>query len=317
MKVEPFKPAWWLPSPHAQTLWPNLWRKVDTEYRRQRLELPDGDFIDLDWGGAVEGPIIVLFHGLEGSSRSAYARGLTRYLGQAGYQVIVSHARGCSGEPNRLRRRYHAGDTGDIATVCQWLADQYPQHTRFAVGVSLGGNALLKYLAEQGDAAPLRAAVAISVPFELSACADRLRQGTSRIYLRALMQRMRRAVLAKHHHDAMGLDIDKILAAKDFWEFDNLYTAPLHGFRDVHDYYSQASCRQYLGAIQTPTLILHAEDDPFLNADVIPKPSELSHSAHLALQNKGGHVGFVYGRPGRPRFWLEESCRQYFDTALV
>lgn len=304
-----FQPAWWLPGPHAQTLWPVLGRRrPPLTLRRERLELADGDFLDLDWTPGTHGPVTLVLHGLEGSSASHYARGVLAALTQRGWRGVVMHFRGCSGQHNRLARRYCAADTADMAYVVDCLHQREPDTPLAAVGYSLGGNALLKWLGEAGTALPLCAAVAVSVPFLLDATAQRLGRGFSRLYQAYLLRALKRSYRDKFRQRTDGpLPLDQLAALRDFYAFDDRITAPLHGFADARDYYARASCRPFLRHIRVPTLILHALDDPFMFPAVVPDTGELSASVRLELSRQGGHVGFVGGRwPWAAEYWLEQ-----------
>lgn len=313
-----FQPAWWLPGPHLQTLWPRLRRGRDTPYiRRERLELPDGDFLDLDWTAGDGRPRVLLLHGLEGSSSSPYAVGLGRALAGAGMQVVVMHFRGCSGEANRLARGYHSGDSADAAFVAGTLRQRAPATPLGAVGVSLGGNALLKWLGETGGNNPLDAAAAVSVPFDLARSVARLQQGLSRLYQRSLLRQMRRSLRRKAERLGRWPATVPERALTDFRTFDEHVTAPLNGFAGADDYYRRASCRPLLAGVGRPTLILHARDDPFVPPDAIPGENELAPAVCLELSRRGGHVGFVAGRvPGRPVYWLEQRLTAFFADQL-
>ncbi len=313
-----FRPAWWLPGPHLQTLMPNLLRRSPRRgLRRERLELGDGDFLDLDWAGPPSGPLVLVLHGLEGSIRSPYAAGIVNTLAAAGYRVVLMHFRGCSGEPNRLPRSYHSGETGDLDTVVRELKRRHPERMFFALGYSLGGNALLKWLGEKGADAPVDAAIAVSVPFDLSQAGHRLKRGFSRVYQWHLLGRLRRSVRRKAQRMELPITVDKLDAMRTFRQFDDQVTAPLHGFQDAEDYYGRCSSRQFLATIAVPTLIIHALDDPFMTRQAVPTDSELSPSVTLELSDAGGHVGFVYGAfPWQPRYWLEERIRAEFDRCL-
>jgi len=315
----PFRPAWWLRGGHRQTLWAALARRTfPLDLRRQRLDLPDGDFIDLDWhepdNTPHRTPIVVILHGLEGSSASPHIRGMIRALARHGLRSVVAHFRGCSGEPNRLPRGYHSGDTQHLQLTLDALrrddpaTPDSPAAPLLALGYSLGGNVLLKFLGERGDDHPLRAAVAVSVPFDLAACASHMQRGLSRIYLRHLTRRMQRSLLAKMRRTPLNLPLAEADVPKldSFWKFDDAVTAPAHGFASAAEYYRQSSCRQYLRRITTPTLILHARDDPFMPPCVIPSHADLSDTVTLAVSDRGGHVGFIEGpTPLAPRYWLE------------
>lgn len=314
----PFKAAWWCRSPHLQTIFPNRLRpRPRLPLRRERIELPDGDFLDIDWSLANKGPIVLLLHGLQGSSRSHYARGLGRSFERAGWRTAVMHFRGCSGEPNRLARSYHSGDTGDVAYVARLLQQRYPRTLLAAVGVSLGGNVLLKWLGETGNANPLAAAVAVSVPFLLNRAADRLETGFARVYQWELLFALCRALKVKRRRVSVPLAIEKLSRLKTIRNFDDHVTAPLHGFRDSAHYYTESSSRQLLSTIRVPTLMIQARDDPFMTPDVIPDPTELSSSTRLEVYPHGGHVGFVGGIwPWLPRYYLEERVPEFLRTFL-
>ncbi|MEK7322712.1 MAG: hydrolase [Pseudomonadota bacterium] len=312
-----FKPAWWLPGGHVQTLWPALLRRtISPVTRRERVELPDGDFIDVDWAGEA-GPIVIVLHGLGGSLDSHYARGILRAVAARGWRGALMHFRGCGGEPNRLLRGYHAGDTGDLASFVALLRQREPHTPLTAVGYSLGGNVLLKWLGEQGDDSPLAAAAAVSVPFDLGAATARMRQGFSRIYDQRLLRCLQDALTRKSAVMDLPWDAAAIAAIATLREFDERITAPLHGFRDAEDYYDRASCRSYLPRINTPTLIVHAADDPFMPLSVVPLAHQFSATTCLELSPSGGHVGFVSGAPWAPRYWLEARIPEYLSLKLT
>lgn len=301
-----FRPAWWLPGPHLQTLYPSLFRPPQPPpVERQQLELPDGDFLHLDWTRPQPGPLVLVLHGLEGSIQSHYAAGILGALAGAGLQAVLMHFRGCSGEPNRLLRSYHSGETGDIGYVVEQLVACDPQRPIVVIGYSLGGNALLKWLGETGDKAPVATAIAVSVPFDLSRAAARLDAGLSRIYQRHLINKLHRSVRAKAACMDYPVSSRELARLRSFRIFDDRLTAPIHGFRNADHYYQESSCGQYLQGIERPTLILHSRDDPFLPARAIPTESQLSPSVTLELSDHGGHVGFVDGTPAKPGFWLE------------
>ena len=313
-----FKPAWWCRNPHLQTLWPVFFRRhLHPPLRRERLELPDGDFVDLDWTVNDGGPIVVLFHGLEGSARSHYARGMLSALPPRGFRGVLMHFRSCSGEPNRLARAYHSGDTGDIDFIIRTLKAREPGTPLAAIGYSLGGNALLKWLAEQGKAAPVQCAAAVSVPFLLHDSVTRMNRGFSRIYQWKLVRDLKRSILRKTPGLALPVAASEIPPMRDFFEFDDRITAPLHGFRGALHYYTESSSRQFLARIRTPTLIVHAADDPFMPKSVIPSASELSDAIEFDLSHHGGHVGFVSGlNPLRPQYWLERRIPEWLLPRL-
>lgn len=301
-----FEPPFWLAHRHLQTILPNAIRRRprDLALRRERVELPDGDFVDVDWIGPAGAPTVVVLHGLEGSIESPYAASLMRSLAAAGLRGALLHFRGCSGEPNRLPRAYHSGDTAHLEHFLGLLATREPGVPRAAVGYSLGGNALLKWLGETGDATRLMAAFAVSVPFELARCADAMDRGFSRIYQRQLIARMQRNARTKARA-VPGYPTYPDREVRNFRLFDDRLTAPLHGFRGADDYYARCSSRRFLRGIRTPTLILHAADDPFMDPGVVPTAAELAPEVTLELAERGGHVGFIAGPWWRPHRWVD------------
>lgn len=312
-----FRPAWWLRNAHLQTLWPFLFRPPALPTpQRQRLETPDGDFIDLAWFGSQDGPRVLLLHGLEGGIDSHYIRRTVHTLNSAGYRSCVLQFRGCSGEPNRLARSYHSGDSADLDFVLAQLAQA--DLSPFAlVGFSLGGNVLLKWLGESTGThtsrRSIRCAMAVSVPFQLNDAANRMSRGPSRLYQNHLLGSLRAKCREKfrHHPSPTRVPLKQL---NSFRLFDDQITAPLHGFADVEDYYERASCGQYLPRIDTPTLILHALDDPFMFAHTPPDAHSLPACVQLELTRRGGHVGFVSGAvPWRTRNWFVERLLDWLD----
>ena len=315
VKNSDFNPAWWLPGPHLQTLWPVLsGSKKTPTLLRERLELPDGDFIDVDWVNAhLDTPIVVILHGLEGSCHSPYARDMLYTLQHLGFRAVFMYFRGCSGEINRMPRYYHSGDTEDLAWLIQRLQKQYPNVPLTAIGYSLGGNVLLKWLGETEANNPLQCAVAVSVPMLLHKSADRMRNGFSRFYQWYLIMQLKQKLKQKQIQRGIHTNVD-MEELKDFWSFDDKITAPLHGFKSAEDYYKKSSSRQYLKTIAVPTLILHAKDDPFTDDTVIPNENELSSAVTLELSAKGGHIGFISGTiPGRGQPWLSQRILQFIE----
>ena len=300
-----------------QTLWPHVARRVSRPpLQRERLALADGDFLDCDWlvSGRSNAPLLLILHGLEGSSDSIYVRGLLSVCKTRGWRAVVAHFRGCSGEPNRKARSYHCAATDDLDAIVTYLQER--TDTLAAVGYSLGGAVLLNWLAARGEGAPLHRAAAVSVPYDLHGAARRLDQGFSRVYqwglLRAVKQSLRRKI-ARYGIPALP----SLAELNTFRRFDDAVTAPLHGFRDVDDYYTQASPLPKLRAIRVPTLLLHAADDPFVGDGRAPEPADLPACVRLETAAHGGHVGFVYGRhPWAARYWLDERLAAFFSTTL-
>lgn len=309
-----FTPPRWLRNRHLQTILPNLpfAGRIPLDLRTEVLELPDGDFLRLEWLDA-DGPIVVMLHGLEGSSRSPYARSMMRELHAAGMRCVLMSFRGCGGVPNRLARSYHAGDTADLAHLLAVIGSRWPGVPVAALGYSLGGNVLLKYLGERGDDARVATAVAVSVPFDLTEASAAMSTGIARLYRWLLLRRLKDSVRRKFSVRTAPFDLTRGLAATDFETFDDCVTAPLHGFADVADYYRKSSSRQFLEHIRVPTLILHAADDPFMTRAVIPREDELSDAITFELSEYGGHVGFLTGEaPWNLRCWLVERIVGHF-----
>lgn len=315
MEPVEFEPAWWLPGPHLPTLWSALARRRSpVSVRQERLELADGDFIDLCWVGSSKGPIVVVLHGLEGSCRSKYAAAILEQIGRRDWGGVLMQFRGCSGEPNRRDRSYHSGDTGDLEFLLTTLTKRYPNRQIMAIGYSLGGNVLLKYLGQSTSDPKLVAAAAISVPFDLAAAANRLNRGLSKLYQHHLVRSLQEKVRAKFAERPAPVPLDGLEKWNDFWSFDNNVTAPLHGFANADEYYTRSSCRQYLRTITIPTLVIHAADDPFLSVNAIPESDELSATTELIVTTRGGHVGFVGGRnPFNPRYWIDDRLMAWFE----
>jgi predicted alpha/beta-fold hydrolase len=324
IKQSSFKPAWWLFNRHAQTIYPTLTRTIEAPVNRmERLELHDGDFIDLAWaekGLAPTSPLVIILHGLGGNIHSKYAAGLMYAFNQRGWRAVLMHFRGASNEPNRLPRAYHSGETGDLDLLLRTLADREPNTKKAVVGFSLGGNVLLKWLGEQGTQALVETAVAVSVPFKLRIIADQINRGFSRCYQNYLLKKLRTVFARKweKYQNPLNLSASDLEKINCFWTFDEKITAPLHGFAHVHDYYRQSSSIHYLQKIATPTLVLHALDDPFMTPEILPNEEELSPAVTLEVSQRGGHVGFITGNTlGKPVYWLEqripEHLLSYFD----
>jgi uncharacterized protein len=324
-----FKPAWWLNNRHLQTLYPALMRKTPPPYglRRERLITPDNDFIDIDWYGKGRQPLIILLHGLTGSSQSGYIKGLQLTLLAQGFRSVALNFRGCSGEYNHSARCYHSGETEDIHFLYQTLRQREPDTPFAVVGFSLGGNVLLKWLGEQGSKLSLFAAVAVSVPLVLSTCATKLDKGFSKIYRENLLRELKHHVQAKQRHlEKLGKlqeagkieQLGDLSRIKSFWQYDDWVVARLHGFKNVQDYYQRSSSRQFLKSIAIPTLVIQSLDDPFMTEAVLPDLNELSSSVHLEITQGGGHVGFVAGEnPFKPAYWLEQRIPEFLATNLT
>lgn len=292
-----------LTNPHVQTVGGYVMRpKTALPWQRERVELPDGDFVDVDhvpsqrgsWGRHA-----LLLHGLEGSSASGYIQVLGGLLAARGLAVHVLNFRGCSGTPNRLPRSYHAGDTADLAEVLSRLQSRQPHAEWVAAGFSLGGNVLLKFLGERGTAAPLSRAAAVSVPFDLGASADALARGVAQVYGRHLLRSLQEKLARRRHALAGRCDLERGLRAHSFREFDDAVTGPLHGFGDAQTYFERCSSARFVSAIRVPTLVVQATDDPFVPGHTTPwAEARVSGHVRLDVTPWGGHVGFVRPRTG-------------------
>lgn len=314
-----FKPAWWCQNRHLQSMYSTFLRKpIVIETTKEQFDLPDGDFVDLIWTKKVEtGPIVILLHGLEGTIKSPYVSGILKTVVEHDLQGVLMHFRGCSGRHNRLDRSYHSGDTGDIHELITALKRLYPNRDIVVIGVSLGGNALIKYLGEQGKNSLVKAAIAISPPFDLANCAEELKTGASKIYQRYLISSLTKKMRDKFKGRSAPVDLKKLDEWNDFFLFDHNVTAPIHGFESVDDYYTKSSCKQFIKYISTPTLIIHSKDDPFMNETALPTEDEIPESVTLELSEKGGHVGFVYGNmPFNTKYWSEKRIADFFKTKL-
>lgn len=318
-----FSPPWWARNPHIQTILPVLTKVDRPQLERERLELNDGDFIDLDWQGKpkLKQAIIIVVHGLEGSSSSHYARRILAACKEQQLCAVVHHHRSCSGELNRLVRGYHSGDTQDIQQTLIQLKQRYPESPLLAVGYSLGGNVLVKYQGELQEKSLLERAVAVSAPLHLAACAKRLEKGFSKVYQSYLIRQLQEKMLGKVSTPAlqplMPIGKAEIEQLTTFYAFDDKITAPLHGFKGVDDYYHRASGLPYLSQIQKPTLVIHAKDDPFMTHAVIPTQEQLAEQVEYELHDNGGHVGFIEGgSPWRPRYYIENRILSFLTSHI-
>ncbi|USD65517.1 hydrolase [Vibrio sp. SCSIO 43136] len=309
-----------LKNPHVQTLLPRMLRRRALFHPvTERLELPDGDFVDLAWSespkAAQNKPVFVLFHGLEGSFDSPYANGLMRAFAKQGWLSVMMHFRGCSGEPNRKARAYHSGETQDARYFLEQLDKRFPTQDKVAVGVSLGGNMLVNYLAEYKHQPLLSAATVVSAPLDLAACAERIEQGFSKVYREYLLGSLKRNAIRKLPLINQELSVNElhITKLKRLIDFDELLTSRLHGFDGANDYYQQCSGLQRLKEVSVPLQVIHAKDDPFMTEAVIPRFALPDHIEYQLL-DRGGHVGFVTGTLWQPRLWLEEALPAYYAS---
>jgi predicted alpha/beta-fold hydrolase len=308
--MQAFRAPWWLPGGHAQTIWAaKLARHAPQpapppRWQRERWTTPDSDFIEvdtLDAPAAANAPLLVLFHGLEGSSASHYAQAFAHWARDAGVRLVVPHFRGCSGPLNLGPRAYHSGDFEEIGWILGRLRSRSTTPLQ-AVGISLGGNALMRWAQEAGASAAATAGAVVSVcsPLDLAASGQAIGRGFNRqVYTRMFLQTMKPKALAKLAQHPGLFDRDALLAARDLYQFDNLFTAPLHGFKNTEDYWARASARPHLGRIRIPALVINARNDPFVPAASLPGPADATRWVTLWQPAHGGHVGFPQGRfPG-------------------
>jgi predicted alpha/beta-fold hydrolase len=324
-----YTPAWWVPGAHLQTLWGKLVRRPPVvPTRAERWTTPDDDEIEIRRldapNDAEEGtPRLLVLHGLEGTIRSHYLRGVLDQARQRGWAADVLIFRGCNGEINRAPRLYHSGETTDLDFVVRRLVAENPTQPLVATGFSLGGNVLLKWLGEQGESVPeqFRAAAAVSVPYDLERGSRHIERGFSRVYTRHFLRTLREKALAKLARHPNLFDEGRLRDARTLFEFDEAVTAPVHGFESARDYYSRSSARHFLAGIRRPTLLLGALDDPFLPREVAHDVAILSESNELLtveFHDRGGHVGFVSGRvPWRPHYHAEERVLEYLGQHLA
>jgi hypothetical protein len=307
----------WLPGGHMQTLYAYYFRRAPAyTYRRERWETPDGDFIDLDWLSQPDSSkLVVLFHGLEGCSSSHYAVSIMNELQRSGWSGVMPHFRGCGGTANRLKRAYHSGDSVEVDWILRRLKKNSADARLYAVGVSLGGNVLLKWLGEQGvgASAVVARAAAVSTPFDLELAARRLDSGINRLmYTRHFLRTLKRKALDKVLTHGLDLDRRAMRTAARFSDFDEIYTAPVHGFQSARQYWKDSSSKPWLHEIRVPTLFINARNDPFFPGEALPSRADVSAAVTLEYPATGGHVGFVSGRfPGRFD-WLAPRILSFF-----
>lgn len=323
-----YTPAWWVPGAHLQTLWGKLVRRAPrVATRGERWATPDGDTLEIrrldpPTGAPSHVPRLLILHGLEGTIRSHYILGLLDQARRRGWAADVLIFRGCNGEIPRAPRFYHSGETTDLDLVVRRLVREHPVQPLVLVGVSLGGNVLLKWLGERGSEVPgsVRAAAAVSVPYDLERGSRQIERGFSRLYTFHFLRTLRRKALAKLAEEPGLFAEEPLRAARTLTDFDDAVTAPLHGFESARDYYERSSARHYLEGIRRPTLLLSAFDDPFLPREVLNDVAELASLNPFLLTEfhwHGGHVGFVGGRvPWRPKYYAEERVGQFLEGEL-
>ena len=309
-----FKPAWWLPNGHFQTLWSLFFRiKPKIELNFEKLELEDNDFLELAWTKNDAKNIVLITHGIVGSYDSVYIKGILKALIKNNLKAVVMNFRGSGNETNRLPRSYNAGDSNDLYQTIKFIRKKEPKSNLFLLGYSLGANVLLKLLGEKNNL-PVKAAIAVSPPFDLNKSSLMMARGFSKIYRSYITKRLKDYIKKKNN---LNLDLSRLNKIKTIKEFDDYITAPLNGFRNVEDYYSKTSCNNFIKNIRVQTLIIHSKDDPLIHPDSIPNEKNLSSKVTLEISQKGGHVGFISGNAlFFPIYWSEKRISEYLSSLL-
>jgi len=322
-----FKPSFGLKNPHVQTLYSSIFTRCPwgkklpkIDFYIEKFIFSDGDFTECFWYSKPDKenkrPIVILFHGLTGSYKSPYIQGVMTTLEKNSFRTVLMHFRGCSGKMNTLARSYHSGETEDAKEFINHLNKEYSHVKLFAVGYSIGGNMLLKLLGEVKESSKISGAVSVSAPMQLNICADKINSGLSKFYQYILMKNLKLSLEEKYsYHDMtsiINIDKNEVKKLKTFWEFDDIYTAPVHGFTSVNDYYEKSSSKQFLKDITTNTLVIHSIDDPFMTPEILPLQDEISSKVKLEIYQYGGHVGFISGTILSPHYWLEDRIADYF-----
>jgi len=316
--VPPYRAPNWLAGGHAQTIWPYFVARPDVQYRRERVITPDGDFWDFDWSDAAAGnamaPLVVVFHGLEGGSGSHYARTLMTALALIGWRGVIPHFRGCSGEPNMKPRAYHSGDHEEVGAMLAAIRVRVGNDVAtYAVGVSLGGSALLNWLGRQGSLAAtlITAAASVSAPLDLTVAGVEIGRGLNQIYAWHFLDTLKPKGRVMARRFPGLLDETRLRHVRTMYDFDDVVTAPLHGFTGTADYWRRASSKPWLPHVAVPTLVLNAKNDPFIPPSSLPGPADVSREVVLEQPAEGGHAGFLEGSfPGR-HTWLPRRLLQF------
>ena len=311
-----YNPKYFFRSKHFNTVYRTLFHNFTIAYKRKRLELQDGDFIDLDFSSVNSNQIVIVLHGLEGSANSNYVKSVTHVLNKNNYDVVALNFRGCSGEPNRLLSSYHSGKTDDVISVIHFLEENYHYKSYNLIGFSLGGNVTLKYLGEMGNqiSPKVKSAATISVPCDLKGSSESIAKFWNRLYMQRFLISLKKKShikLKQFPESFLGKEvIDKV---KNFYDFDNMYTAPAHGFVSAFDYWEKSSSKQFIEGIKVPTLLITAGDDPFLSSSCIPvQEAKNNKNFLLEITKHGGHVGFNGNFSQSSGLWLENRIVEFF-----
>ena len=307
---------------HLQTIIPGLYRKVPgVHYHRERITTSDGDFLDLDWSKTRSGSdkLVILSHGLEGDAGRPYIKGMVKTMNQAGFDALAWNFRSCSGEPNKLLISYHMGASDDLQQVVDYALQRKEYQEIYLVGFSMGGNITLKYVGQYPEQVPMQVtkAVAFSVPCHISSASAKMAQFENRLYMQRFLKSLRKKLQAKSSLMPATMTLDNYHRLRTFPEFDDMYTAPIHGFKDAHDYYTQSSSKQYLATIRIPTLLVNAQNDPFLSPECFPvAEAQANPNFYLEMPLHGGHVGFVENYR-QNKYYSERRALDFFTKTLL
>lgn len=316
--VSTYQPSMAFRSKHLNTIYRTLFHRININFERKRMETSDGDFMDIDFSKTGSSKLMVIIHGLEGSSSSKYVTALSHISNQQGFDVAAINLRGCSGETNRNLYSYHSGKTDDLAEILAFLDHTESYESYCIVGYSLGGNLLLKYLGEERSdySSKLKAGIGVSVPCDLKGSSESIAKFWNMVYMQRFLISLKKKTLLKiEQFPDMDLNKEAILNSKNFLDFDNYFTAPVNGFADAEDYWKRNSCKQFLDGIKIPSLLITSLDDPFLSASCIPlKEAKANKYFHLEVTNYGGHVGYNSNFENGSGFWLETRIIEYFET---
>jgi predicted alpha/beta-fold hydrolase len=318
IKASSYEPTLAFKSRHFNTIYRTLFHKINVVFERKRMETSDGDFMDIDFSKTGSSKLIIIIHGLEGSSSSKYVTAMSHISNERGYDVAAVNLRGCSGETNRNLYSYHSGKTDDLAEIINYLDHSTDYDSYHIVGYSLGGNLLLKYLGEQrGDySSKLKSGIGISVPCDLKGSSETIAKFWNMVYMQRFLISLKKKTLVKiEQFPDLGLNKEAILNSKNFLDFDNYFTAPVNGFTDAEDYWEKNSCKQFLAGIKTPSLLITSVDDPFLSTSCIPlQEAKDNDFFHLEVTDYGGHVGYNSNFENGSGFWLESRIIDYVET---
>lgn len=315
--INGYQPSLWFRNAHLNTIHRTLFHSFDLSYERRRMETTDGDFMDIDLLMKGSKKLVIAIHGLEGSSDSNYIRSLASYFSQASFDLACANLRGCSGVENRLLSAYHSGKTDDLDAIINFLQQQFDHEDIFLVGYSLGGNLILKYLGESWrSTTQIKGAATVSVPCDLKGSSEQIGKWKNKVYMERFLRSLKRKTLIKSKRfPEANIDVKAINKAKNFKQFDDLFTAPVHGFLDAEDYWRQNSANNFITDIRIPSLLITAIDDPFLSQSCIPFSQAKGHRYfRLETYQHGGHVGFNSGWKPKLKPWLETRIHQFFDS---